>query len=88
MSARHTLGPTISAAHALRLISSDKGQRLKIKENLKLPQPSKVAKELDTKLWVEKIRKAVYGAILASFIQGCNVNFEVFLCKLLAYYGH
>ena len=91
MSARHTFGPTISAAHALRLISSDKGQRLKLKENLKLPQPSKAAKELDRKLWAEKIRKAVYGGILASFIQGCNVSWR-FVCHTVnltfAFKGH
>ena len=74
MSARHSFGPTISAAHALRLISSNKGQRLKIREHFKVPEPSESGENLDKKLWIEKIRKAVYGAILSSFIQGCNVS--------------
>lgn len=75
LSERHVGGPTIAAAHFLRVISADKNQRLDVANNVKIKQPSPVPilSNGDKEAWAEKIRLATYGTVLASFIQGCNL---------------
>lgn len=75
LSERHVGGPTIAAAHFLRVISADKNQRLDVANNVRIKQPSPVPNlsDGDKVAWAEKIRLATYGTVLAFFIQGCNL---------------
>jgi hypothetical protein len=46
--------------------------------NMKIPRPSEIdSTACDKDAFVEMLRKAVYGAFLASFVQGCNVSASV-----------
>ena len=67
---RHVSGPTISAAHFLRIASADRAQRLSVSKQIGLPKPQKA--EI-TAQFVEILRSAVYLAFLSSYIQGCNL---------------
>lgn len=69
---RHVPCPTISEAHFLRLISSDRPQRRQFAKNTDIPKPRK-AENFNVEEWVETLRKASYGAFLACFVQGCNL---------------
>lgn len=62
-----------SSAHYLRLISSDKGQRLTASKLLGTPQPSPLKDIPNKEALIESIRLATYGSILCSFIQGLNI---------------
>jgi len=70
----HVAAPTIVASHQLRIISSNKNERVPVEKLLQLPQPSsaKLSAEEKEKL-VEQLRLAVYGGTLASFIQGYDL---------------
>lgn len=54
------------------MISSDKLLRLKIADNMQIPQPSKASKP-DSAI-LDVVQKAMYGAILAAFISGLEVR--------------
>lgn len=73
-SLRHVSAPTIATAHFLRLVSANKGHRVKIRKMLKLPQVVEHPNSKDKARLIEQIRLAVYGSILCSFIQGLNVR--------------
>ncbi|WVW82463.1 6-phosphogluconate dehydrogenase (decarboxylating) [Kwoniella bestiolae CBS 10118] len=74
---RHVAAPAIAAAHQLRIISSDKFERIKVADNLNLPQPSKAKEakldEAEKGKLLETVQTAVYGAILGAFIQGLDI---------------
>lgn len=70
---RHVAAPAIAASHQLRVISADKGERLKVVENLKMPEPSKSDKKVDPE-FLKVVEKAVYGCILGAFVQGLDVS--------------
>ena len=73
---RHSAAPTIAAAHQLRIISSERDERLGIFELMQLPKPSKLP-DPDSSTRNELIRhlqKTVYDGILGSFVQGLSVN--------------
>jgi hypothetical protein len=57
------------------VISADKGERLKVVENLKMPEPSKSDKKVDPE-FLKVVEKAVYGCILGAFVQGLDVSTE------------
>ncbi|KAL7417270.1 6-phosphogluconate dehydrogenase [Mrakia frigida] len=67
---RHVAAPTIAAAHQLRIISADRGERLKVVKALGIDQPSTAEGVKDVDAFVEVVRKATYGAILGGFVQG------------------
>ncbi|BGP35175.1 hypothetical protein JCM10296v2_007005 [Rhodotorula toruloides] len=75
---RHVSAPTIALAHCLRLASSNKGERLKVAKKLGIAQPKeRVEWKGKTREEVEAtLEKALYGASLASFAQGCNLIAE------------
>lgn len=58
LSERHIGGPTIAAAHFLRVISADKNQRLDVANNVRIKQPSPVPNLSygDKVAWAEKIK--------------------------------
>lgn len=71
--AQHVPGPTLTAAHYLRLASADLHQRRTIVENFgerHAPQKIDVGEK---KAFLENLRLAVYSACLAAYIQGMNV---------------
>ncbi|CAF3435805.1 unnamed protein product [Rotaria sp. Silwood1] len=70
----HVSAPTIAAAHLLRIASSNRSDRIKFDKLVKLEKP-RLADELKGKTheFIEDLRGAVYVALLASFIQGCNL---------------
>lgn len=77
---RHVAAPAIAASHILRIISSDKQTRGKVADNLQIPQPheaQKVVKQMgeqEKKDFLEVVHQAVYGCILAGFVQGLEVS--------------
>ncbi|BGP73599.1 hypothetical protein NBRC10513v2_007010 [Rhodotorula toruloides] len=75
---RHVPAPTIALAHCLRLASSNKGERLKVAKKLGIAQPrERVEWKGKTREQVEAtLEKALYGASLASFAQGCDLIAE------------
>ena len=76
---RHVAAPAIAASHILRVISSDKQERLKVAENLKIPQPHSAEKPLkgmsesDKAQFLQVVHEAVYGCILGAFVQGLEI---------------
>jgi len=76
---RHVAAPAIAASHILRIISSDKQTRGKVADNLQIPQPheaQKVVKQMgeqEKKDFLEVVHQAVYGCILAGFVQGLEI---------------
>jgi len=70
--ARHISTPTVATAHFFRVASGDRGQRLRVAEKLKVPQPQK-ADVGDKEEFIETLRKAVYIASLCSFCQGLEL---------------
>ena len=72
---RHVSAPTISAAHNLRILSSQKDERIAIARIMNITKPHHPTHPgVDKQAAVESLRKAVYGAYLASFVQGCDVS--------------
>jgi len=70
----HVSAPTLSAAHNLRILSSQKDERSAITRLMDITQPHHpTVPGVDKKAVVEALRVAVYGSYLASFIQGCNI---------------
>lgn len=76
---RHVAAPAISASHILRIISSDKQERLQVAENLKIPQPHSADRPLqgmsdsDKAQFLKDVHDAVYGCILGAFVQGLEI---------------
>lgn len=76
---RHIAAPAIAASHILRVISSDKQERLKVADNLKIPQPHsaerplKGMRESDKAQFLKDVHEAVYGCILCGVIQGLEI---------------
>jgi len=79
---RHVAAPTIAAAHQLRIISADRGERLKVVKALGIAQPSKAEEIEHVDAFVETLRKAAYGAILGAFVQGLAVSIKSLLSQL------
>jgi len=75
---RHVSAPTIAAAHCLRLVSAEKGQREQVVKLMQLPQPSKASSDVNREEIIEKLHEALYGATLACFVQGMNVRSSSF----------
>jgi 6-phosphogluconate dehydrogenase len=70
----HVPTPSLSAAHYLRLASADILLRDSINTSLGTISPSRLDMEVDQKaVFLEDLRKAVYAAILACFIQGLDL---------------
>jgi len=76
----HTPIPTILAAHTFRIASADSDRRERNFDaaGRAISEPKKVEAK-DLKAFLEDLRLAVYGAFLASFVQGL---------KLLTKAGH
>jgi 6-phosphogluconate dehydrogenase len=76
---RHVAAPAIAASHILRVISSDKQERLKVAESIKIPQPHSADKplkgmsETDKAQFLKDVHEAVYGCILGAFVQGLEI---------------
>ena len=70
--ARHVAAPTLASAHSLRIASANRAERDVITKLLDLPQESGKPDSVDEAM-TESLKVALYGATLASFIQGCNV---------------
>jgi 6-phosphogluconate dehydrogenase (decarboxylating) len=73
-SLRHVSALTIATAHFLRLISANKGERVKIRKMLQVPRVVEHPNAKDKERLIEQIRLAVYGSFLCSFVQGLNVR--------------
>jgi 6-phosphogluconate dehydrogenase len=70
----HVPTPSLSAAHYLRLASSDGLLRESIKTSLSTVLPAHVDMGVDQKaVFLEDLRKAVYCAILACYVQGLDL---------------
>lgn len=63
----------MAASHCLRVISASKGDRLKVVENLKTPQPENKPVVEDVEKFIEHCRQATYAGILAAFCQGLGL---------------
>lgn len=69
----HIPAPTLSTAHFLRIASAFRGQRQKVaKEFGGEYKPQKIEVD-DKKAFVELLRRAVYTACLASYVQGISI---------------
>lgn len=83
---RHVAGPTITAAHQLRIVSAYRGERLNVKKLLDIQGPKKFdLSKVDKKQFLEDVRLAVYSGILSAFVQGLGVSET---CGLLAVISH
>ncbi|PYH44150.1 6-phosphogluconate dehydrogenase, decarboxylating [Aspergillus saccharolyticus JOP 1030-1] len=71
--ARHVSAPTLATAHFLRIASGNRAERLEVARKLDLPKPKPLENIKDKKTCIEKIRRAVYCAFLASFCQGLEL---------------
>ncbi|KAI0172469.1 6-phosphogluconate dehydrogenase, decarboxylating [Hypoxylon sp. FL1284] len=70
---RHVAAPTIVAGHFFRVASGNRAQRLKVADNLRIPQPRRVDDAKDRDARIETLRRAVYAAFLCSFCQGLEL---------------
>ncbi|CAF1197092.1 unnamed protein product [Didymodactylos carnosus] len=71
---QHVSAPTIVTAHLFRIASSNRLDRIKFEKIVSLEKPQKSAELISKKDgFVEKLRKAVYVSMLASFAQGLNI---------------
>ncbi|KAK4689560.1 hypothetical protein P7C73_g543, partial [Tremellales sp. Uapishka_1] len=73
---RHVAAPAIAASHCLRIISANRDERLKVVENLKIPQASEKKVNLDKAeldKFLDIVEQAVYGGILGAFVQGLEM---------------
>lgn len=69
----HVPALTINVAHALRLASAFRGDREKAFKAMDGGVPPAPLDITDKKAFIEDLRKATYGACLASYIQGLNI---------------
>lgn len=70
----HVATPSLSTAHYLRLASANVAQRNTINDSLGTVSPGLIELDESRKLiFLEDLRKAVYAAILACFIQGLDL---------------
>lgn len=70
----HVATPSLSAAHYLRLASANVVQRNTINDSLGTVSPGIIELEKSQKpIFLEDLRKAVYAAVLACFIQGLDL---------------
>lgn len=70
----HTLAPSLSAAHFLRIASASVSQRNLVQESLGTTSPCAMPLEESQKAtFLEDLRKAVYVSVLACFIQGLDL---------------
>lgn len=70
---RHVAAPAICAAHQLRIISSERSERMHILKHLEIAPPGKFESVKDVDAFVEDLRQATYHAILSSFVQGLGI---------------
>ncbi|KAF2261213.1 6-phosphogluconate dehydrogenase C-terminal domain-like protein [Lojkania enalia] len=71
--AQHIPAFTLSVAHALRLASAFRGDRVKANKITSGGFPSQTLNISDKDAFIEDLRKATYAACLASYIQGINI---------------
>lgn len=72
--ARHVPAPTLTTAHYLRIASANYEQRASINSSLGTPTPSVLELTNEQKNdFLEDLHKAVYAAVLSSFIQGLDL---------------
>ena len=72
--AKHIPAPGLSAAHFLRIASSNVSQRQAIHNSLGTIVPSPISLDEKSKTdFLEDLRKAIYAAVLACFIQGLDL---------------
>lgn len=72
--AKHIPAPTLNAAHAFRLASADRGQRIRAKQAMDGNYPPRPLSNVNNKaIFVEELRVATYLSCLTSFIQGFNI---------------
>ncbi|KZO98952.1 6-phosphogluconate dehydrogenase C-terminal domain-like protein [Calocera viscosa TUFC12733] len=70
----HVAVPTIAASHQMRIVSANKNERKQVAEDLQLPQPSATRLSVAEKEeFLKQLRLALYGGMLASFIQGYGI---------------
>lgn len=69
---RHISAPTIATGHFMRVASGDRDQRIRVSDQLRMPNPSRMQVE-DEPQFVEMLRKAVFCAFLCSFCQGLEL---------------
>lgn len=71
---RHVAAPAIAASHQLRIISSDKYERLDVVKNMKLPQPRPgKLDEKEEQDMMKTVEQAVYGCVMGGFVQGLAI---------------
>lgn len=70
--ARHVSSPTLAAGLYFRFASGNRAERLKVAEKLPSPPPLRL-NSVDKQGFVEKVRRAVYSAFLASYCQGLEL---------------
>ncbi len=71
----HVPAPTLSDAHNVRIASAFRKDRLKIKKTFggNFPEEKWTGSAEEKKEFLEDLRKAVYEAFLAAFVQGINI---------------
>ncbi|EME46804.1 hypothetical protein DOTSEDRAFT_70693 [Dothistroma septosporum NZE10] len=69
----HVPAPTLTTAHYLRIASGDRHQRITAKKTFGSDYPPQKLSVQDRKQFLEDLRMAVYGACLASYVQGLNI---------------
>lgn len=72
----HLPAPSLSTAHFLRLASSDRAQRRKVKESFGTDYPPQKLSVDDRKSFLEDLRQAVYATCLCAYVQGMNVIYK------------
>lgn len=70
----HVPAPSLTAAHYLRLASADYSLRASINQSLGTIKPATIKLDgVRKRHFLEDLQKAVYGAVLACFIQGLDL---------------
>lgn len=73
---QHVPAPTLSTAHYLRIVSSDRSQREHVKKTFHGSfdlEKIKINNDEEKKQFLEDLRSAVYSTCLSSYVQGMNI---------------
>lgn len=70
---RHVSSPTIASGLYFRIASGNREERLKAAQKLSMPAPKPVVGVDEREAVIERLRRAVYCAFLASFCQGLEL---------------
>lgn len=73
---QHVPAPTLSTAHYLRIVSSNRSDREHVKRTFHgsfTPEKMSFGDKKEKQAFLESLRWAVYSACLASFVQGMNI---------------